>query len=393
MPGSPRLFNLCRELSRRHELFLFTRASSAERYRSFLADPTQASVFRRVELLPDPPAADWLGQQRHRLHLAAYFETRFRQPAYLRSIQDRLSAFCAEQRVELAYVDILPMAQYGERIGVPAIIDLHDSLTLLARRTLAAKRGLRRRLSAYLGLVSMQRLEQRLEKIFDLAIVNSAVDERVLNDLSAGLRTLTIPNGVDMEYFSPDGTPVEEDRIVFTGVMDYAPNGDAALHFAREILPAVRARRPQAQFWIVGSNPPAAVKALAQASGVHVTGSVEDVRPYVRAAAVFVSPLRVGSGVKNKLLAAMAMGKPIVATPLSIDGLDVADGREVLLAREPRAFADQVARLLADAAERRRLGDNGLARVRSKYSWRAMGESLENALRSIAGEQPAAGAS
>jgi glycosyltransferase involved in cell wall biosynthesis len=228
-------------------------------------------------------------------------------------------------------------------------------------------------------------------KSFELAILNSAVDERALNELSAGLRTLTIPNGVDMEYFAPDSTPTEEDRIVFTGVMDYAPNADAVLHFAREILPVVRARRPGAQFWIVGSNPPAAVKALAQPGSVYVTGSVEDIRPYVRAAAVFVSPLRVGSGVKNKLLAAMAMAKPIVATPLSVDGLDVADGREVMLAREPRAFADRVAHLLDDAAERRRLGDNGLARVRARYSWRAMGESLENALRSVALGQPASG--
>jgi glycosyltransferase involved in cell wall biosynthesis len=188
---------------------------------------------------------------------------------------------------------------------------------------------------------------------------------------------------VDMEYFSPDCTSPEADKIVFTGVMDYAPNEDAALYFGRQIFPLVKTRRPQAQFWIVGSNPSATLKGLAQSDGIRVTGSVEDVRPYVRSAAVFVSPLRVGSGVKNKILAAMAMGKATVATPLSIDGLDLADGREVLLAREPQAFADKVVHLLADEQERRRLGANGLACVRSKYSWRAMGESLESALSSV----------
>jgi len=384
MPGSPRLFNLCRELSRNHELFLFTRCSSPERYKTFLGDPTQPHVFSRVDLLPDPPAAGWLGQQWHRLHLAAHFETRYRNAGYHRSIRNRVRDFCTRERIELIFVDILPMTQYvDQRIGVPAIVDLHDSLTLLCRRTLSAERGWRRRLSAYLGLISVQRLEQALEQTFDLAITNSAVDEQVIREVCPGLRTLTITNGVDMEYFSPDSVRPEADKIVFTGVMDYAPNEDAALYFGKEIFPLVKAERPQAQYWIVGSNPAAAVKALTQEAGIHVTGSVEDVRPYVRSAAVFVSPLRVGSGVKNKILAAMAMEKATVATPLSIDGLDLSDGREVLLARDPWSFADKVVRLLADEGERRRLGANGLACVRSKYSWRAMGESLEGALRSV----------
>jgi sugar transferase (PEP-CTERM/EpsH1 system associated) len=384
MPGSPRLFNLCRELARRHELFLFTRCSSEERHRAFLEDPSTSGVFARVELLPEPPAPDWLGQQWHRARLAAYFETRYRQPQYHQSIRERLSEFCARERVDLVYVDILPMTQYADRsFGVPAIVDLHDSLTLLGRRTVGAARGLRERALARLGLLSMQRLERRLARTFDLAITNSVVDERVLREVCAGLRTLTIPNGVDMEYFRPDDTPEEGERIVFTGVMDYAPNEDAALHFAREIFPMVKAKRPRAEFWIVGSGPSAAVQALAGTGGIHVTGKVEDIRPYVRGAAVFVSPLRVGSGVKNKVLAAMAMGKAVVATPLSADGLDVADGREVALAQDPRAFADRVASLLADEAERRRLGENALACVRAKYSWRAMGEMLEGALRDV----------
>ena len=190
-------------------------------------------------------------------------------------------------------------------------------------------------------MISVQRLERSLSRTFELAITNSAIDEQVIRELCTELRTLTITNGVDMEYFSPDSDLPEADKIVFTGVMDYPPNEDAALYFSREVFPLVRAQRPHAQFWIVGSNPSATLKGLAQAGGIHVTGSVDDVRPYVRSAAVFVSPLRVGSGVKNKILAAMAMEKATVATPLSIDGLDLADGRELLLAQEPTAVRRQ----------------------------------------------------
>jgi len=385
MPGSPRLFNLCRELSRRHELFLLTYRSSQERYQAFLNDPATSPVFRRVDVLPDPPAVRWLGQQWHRVHLAAHFETRYRHAGYYRSIRERIRELCIDERIDLIHVDLLTMTQYVDpRLNIPAIVDLHDSMTLLCQRMLSAERGWRKRLSAYLGLISVKRLERTLEGTFDLIITNSTVDEQVIRELSTKPRTLTITNGVDMEYFAPDSTLPEADKIVFTGVMDYAPNEDAALHFVEDIFPLVKAKRPQVQFWIVGSAPSARVKALTRISGIHVTGKVDDVRPYVRNATIFVSPLRVGSGVKNKILAAMAMEKAIVATPLSIDGLDLADNREVLLAQDSQSFADKVVRLLVDPEEIRRLGTNGLACVRSKYSWGAMAKSLENAIHSVA---------
>jgi sugar transferase (PEP-CTERM/EpsH1 system associated) len=384
MPGSPRLFNLCRELSRLHELVLVTYCSSHERYRAFLSDPTTSHVFTRVEVLPDPPAVRWWGQQWHRVHLAAHFETRYRQAGYYRSIRERIRELCIHERIDLVHVDLLAMTQYVDpQTNIPAIVDLHDSLTLLYQRMLTAERGWRKRLSAYLGLISVKRLEGILGRTFDLIITNSPVDEQVIRELSTKPKTLTIPNGVDMEYFAPDSTLPEADKIVFTGVMDYAPNEDAALHFVEDIFPLVKAKRPQVQFWIVGSGPSERVKALTRISGIHVTGRVDDVRPYVRSATVFVCPLRVGSGVKNKILAAMAMQKAVVATSMSIDGLDLADSREVLLADEPQAFAEKVVGLLTDQKAAQQLGDNGLARVQGQYSWAAMGKALEIAIQSV----------
>jgi glycosyltransferase involved in cell wall biosynthesis len=384
MPGSPRLFNLCRELSRQHELLLLTYSSSPERYQSFLSDPITAQVFSKVEVLPDPPAITWWGQQWHRIHLATHFEVRYRHGEYFKSIRDKISGLCLQECVELIYADILPMTQYVDRKkGIPAIVDLHDSLTLLSRTMLKAERGWRNRLSAYLGLISIQHLERSLGDTFDLIMTNSVVDEHVIKELSATLNTLTITNGVDMEYFIPDHSRVDADKIVFTGVMGYGPNEDAALFFAREIFPLVLEQRPKAEFWIVGSDPTDRVKELGRMAGVHVTGKVDDVRPYLSQAAVFVCPLRYGSGVKNKILAAMAMQKPIVATSLSIDGLDLADDREVLLADEPRAFAEKVVGLLSDPKTVSRLAGNGLARVQSQYSWPAMGRALESAIQSV----------
>ncbi len=384
MPGSPRLFNLCRELSRCHELFLLTHRSSQERYDTFVSDPTTSHVFTKVEVLPDPPAVQWWAQQWHRVHLAAHFETRYRYVAYYQSICERVQEICVRERIDVIYADLLAMVQYvNPKWNIPAIVDLHDSATLLCQRMLQAEQGWYKRLFRYLGLLRVRRLERELGGTFNLVITNSTVDEQVIKKLSSKLKTLTITNGVDMEYFAPNSSLLEWNKIVFTGVMGYPPNEDAVLYFAEDIFPLVQVKRPQAQFWIVGSEPSERVNALTRIQGIHVTGKVDDIRPYVRSAAVFVCPLRLGSGVKNKILAAMAMEKATVATPMSIDGLDVTDDREVQLADDPQIFADKVVRLLADEEEVRRLGRNGLDCVRKNYSWSAMGKALDEAIQSV----------
>jgi glycosyltransferase involved in cell wall biosynthesis len=385
MPGSPRLFNLCRELGRHHELILAARCSSQDRYRSYLDDPASPKVFKRIEILPEPCGPSWWGHQQHRLRRAAYFETRYQYPGYFGSVRESIRALCREEHIDLIYVDLIMMAQYVDpNWRIPAVADLHDSMTHLATRMARSERGWGKRLAAHGLLMSVRRLERGLGKVFDLIITNSLVDEQVLKGLSQDLSTLTITNGVDMEFFSPDSTRVEPDKLVFTGVMGYAPNEDAAIHFADDILPLVRRKRPDATFWIVGSEPSERLMAYGKRPGIHVTGKVDDVRSYVRSSALFVCPLRIGSGVKNKILAAMAMEKATVATPLSIDGLDVADDREVQLAGDPQTFADKVVRLLADEQEVRRLGANGLACVRRNYSWGAMGKALDEAIQTVA---------
>ena len=385
MPGSPRLFNLCRELSKRHELLLVTRASPSARYQSFISDPQTAEVFSRVELLPDPPKPTWWGQQWHRLHLAASFETRYRQRDYYRFVRHKIRDLCVRETVDVIYADLLTTSQYiDRRMSAPAIVDLHDSMVLLYRRTVKSQREWRPKLTAFFNLLSALRLERNLAKNFDLIVTNSAVDDGVIREFAGTAQTLMITNGVDTEYFTSVSDAPTPGKIVFTGVMGYAPNEDAAMYFVNDIFPLVREKRPDAEFWIVGTGPSDQVKALERIDGIHVTGHVDDVRPYVRSATVFVCPLRYGSGVKNKILAAMAMQKPIVATSISVEGLDVADDREVVLAVEPRAFAANVVRLLVDEEEARRLGTNGLVTARDKYSWAAMGQALETALLAVA---------
>lgn len=192
----------------------------------------------------------------------------------------------------------------------------------------------------------------------------------------AASRVHAVRNGVDAEYFSPghalpspfpDGPAVP---IVFTGMMNYWANVDGAQWFCHEILPRLRRRTPAAEFWIVGAAPTPAVTALGELPGVHVTGRVPDVRPYLRHAAVVAAPLRIARGVQNKILEAMAMARPVVTTPAAAEGVDGAVvGHELEASWDPAVFAEAISTLVEQPAERRQMGERARARVLREYDW------------------------
>jgi glycosyltransferase involved in cell wall biosynthesis len=393
MPGSPRLFSLCRGLATRHELHLATRCGSSERHQTFLADVEVPKVFARVLEVPSPgpKPPTWWNKQRHRLHVGAFTETRYLYPDYHRRTIETIRTLVRNEEIDLVYVDGLAMTQYIEAdIGVPAVVDLHDCSTMLLSRMVRVEPKLRRKLLLSIDRMAVARLERSLPASFALIITNSGVDEAEIRKLAPGATTLTIGNGVDSEYFAPVSTVRHPARLLFTGVMNYAPNEDAAVHFCHEIFPEVRARHPQAEFWIVGKDPTPTVQALGREPGVHVTGGVPDMRPYLAEAGVFVCPLRYGAGIKNKILAALAMRTPVIATPVSVDGLDLSDGREVLIGADPRDFGAKVGELVADRRRAQELADAGHRQVTQRYSWEASVGLLHEALdRVMARRRPA----
>ncbi len=183
-----------------------------------------------------------------------------------------------------------------------------------------------------------------------------------------------VENGVDLERFAPDpglASPYAGPgpRIVFTGHMDYWPNQDAVAWFAADVLPLIRAAVADAQFWVVGANPDARVRALASLPGAQVTGRVADVRPYVAHAHLSVSPLRIARGIQNKVLEAMAMGVPVLASGAAFAGLDAVAGRDLLVADGADAMA--AAALSVVRGQHPGLGAAGRAAVAGRYRWEA----------------------
>jgi sugar transferase (PEP-CTERM/EpsH1 system associated) len=220
--------------------------------------------------------------------------------------------------------------------------------------------------------------ERRVARECDAALFVSEPEAALFRTLApeSAARTGHFSNGVDTVYFSPGGAypspyaaeggaPVQ--ALVFTGAMDYWPNIDAVTWFAREVLPAVRARHPQAVFYIVGARPASEVQQLAGLPGVVVTGTVPDVRPYVAHAALCVAPLRIARGIQNKVLEAMAMARTVVVSPQALEGIQAEPGRELLLAADAPSFAAAVNQALdrPDPA----LGLAARATVEQLYGW------------------------
>jgi len=187
-----------------------------------------------------------------------------------------------------------------------------------------------------------------------------------------------VPTGVDVDYFAPDGVAEAPDRLVFTGSMDWYPNEDGIAHFIEAVLPRIRRAVPTAALTVVGRNPSARLQALAAAAGVEVTGLVDDVRPHMAAAAVYVVPLRVGGGTRLKIFEALSMAKAVVSTTIGAEGLPLTPGQDYLSADDPAAFADAVVALLRDPVRRRAIGAAGRRLVEARYSWSRVVDEFEN---------------
>jgi glycosyltransferase involved in cell wall biosynthesis len=221
-------------------------------------------------------------------------------------------------------------------------------------------------------------------------VINVVTEEDRASILSQlpGLDVCVINNGVDAEYFRSHGVEADVPTVVFEGSMNFSPNAEAALYFCREVLPLLREVEPRARVLVVGNKPTDEVKAVA-GPDVEVTGFVEDVRPYLDRAWVFVCPLLSGTGIKNKILQAWSMQKPVVATSISTGGL-VDASANLIVADGKRAIADAILRLFTDQAQRKLLGDRGRATVAQHYSWEAKARQMESVLVKVAGARPAA---
>lgn len=374
--GQQRMWQFVRLLSAEHDVVVLTFSPSPE------ATEALAPLRRmcRVEVVPLP--AHTLARRFKTLLTSALpdMALRGRSAAYaaaLRGLQEH-------ERFDIVQAESIETAQYGEQTasGTLWVYDAWNAEFLLQRRAFATDaRNPRKLHAAAYSLAQWRKLrayEARLSRRFGGALAVSEHDAAVLERLDPGLRLATIPNGVDTGFYSlPDrGINAIADNhgyALFTGSLSFRPNIDAVRWFAHHVLPLVRAAAPELRFVVVGRDPQPAVLELGRLPGVEIVGEVEDVRPYFSGAAVYVVPMRIGGGVRLKLLEALSMQQAVVSTVLGVEGVEgLRDGEHALLAANSTDFAGHVVRLLRDRELAARLGANGRRLVVERYEWRSI---------------------
>jgi polysaccharide biosynthesis protein PslH len=288
---------------------------------------------------------------------------------YSPRLRDRVRRRLARQAWDLIFVHCSSVAQYVEHVhDVPKILDFGD---MDSQKWLEYANYKARPLSwgYHLEGAKMKMAEARLARRFDLCTTTTRAEWQTLESYGTGAVTDWFPNGVDSEFFCPATEPYDTNTISFVGRMDYYPNQECMRRFCDEVWPVLRSRRPTLRLLIVGADPSLAIRKLGERPGVTVTGSVADVRPFVRSSAAMVAPLAIARGTQNKILEAMAMGVPVITSPIAADGVDAEAGTHLLVAETPSEQVEAILGLLDRPEERVRLSLAGRRRVLSHHSW------------------------
>ncbi len=291
-------------------------------------------------------------------------------PDQVEQIKSRLVQLINEYRIDTVITFDQEVAQYGLLVSEikPWFQDLGDSMQLQIKRQMAQAR-LNKKLNYLLRLWRESKFEhEMIEKA--KATIFVAEDDASIHRNGTSAAIEVIANGVDTDYFNPDAVPglkSQPEYVVFTGHMNFPPNEEAAVAFANEIFPQIRNEFPSLKFKIVGADPSPKVLNLRSIDGVEVTESVPDIRPYLKSAKMFVCYMRSGSGIKNKILEALSMKIPIVATPLSLKGIQHLPNGVVEIADNSADFSAQVKKCIENPA--RHFVERGREFVIKNYSW------------------------
>ena len=297
-----------------------------------------------------------------------------------RKARKQCRRFADKVNPDVVYAQMVRTIDYAAQLEKPKVMDFQDALSLNFERRMMTHRGLRYFLQHY-EFKMLRSAEFRACSIFDRLTVISEIDRDAIPQHRDTVIDV-VRNGVDADYYSPQAIQHSGDKpydILFCGNMQYRPNIDAARFLVKEIMPKVWREYPSARVAIAGATPSASVRQLAS-DQVTVTGFVPDMRLLYAQSKVFVAPMRIGSGLQNKLLEAMSMHLPCITTSLANHSLRATDTENILVCDDAPSFAKAIVSLLRDEEARVRISDNAQQYVHSNFSWQATGLQLRQIL-------------
>lgn len=374
--GALRHYFLIRELSFRHEVTLLALVGPA--HTDADAAAMRPLVARQVRVRVPDHGGPRTQIQRARSVLGGALDS-----GWMREARETATSLMEEGRFDAVLLSGKRTATIlGTHPRVPVVADLCDATSSRVRGRLRVA-PVHERVGIALQYANARRLERALLRNSQHAVFISARDRNlVLRRVRSHPPTSIVANGVDVEFWQRRTPALGTDQIIFTGKMDYPPNEDAALILVNRVLPLVRRDVPSATVCIAGRDPGPRVRKLGAVDGVTVTGLVDDLRPYLEKAAVFAAPLRFGAGMQNKVLEALAMGVPVVTSPLVAAGLRGPNGEAPPVASvgQIERFAALVVQHLRAAAEHAAPHHEGRRFVRQHFDWQSSGAALEDAL-------------
>lgn len=317
------------------------------------------------------------------------------QPALARRIASEITT----TQWDVVHVEHLRGAEYGlhlrkvnRRQRLPIVWDSVDCISYLFEQAARVSRNPFGKLVTQFELPSTRRYERELIQRFERVLVTSSQDRNALLELTQsatvpaeGTRIQVLSNGVDLNYFQPMDIAREPQTIVLTGKMSYHANVTAALYLVNQVMPLVWQKKPEARVEIVGQKPTPQVQALASAcpERVNISGTVKDIRPYLAQATLAVAPILYGAGIQNKVLEAMAMATPVVASARAVTALSLMNEVEVLVGDDAETMARHIIRLLDEPVTREQMGQAGRRYVERNHDWNRIGKQLEQVYRQV----------
>jgi sugar transferase (PEP-CTERM/EpsH1 system associated) len=380
--GKIRSFQIATVLAHNHDVTLFTfdQASNEDAHKKL------KSTFSEVIFVPlivpgQRSFREYLAYATNLLSLRPYSERKYCQPHIARKLREHL----LHNSYDMILCDfmltagVIPWDQPGFRV-----LFTHNVEAQIWKRRFQVAKNPIWKAAGYREFRTTERMEHHFLRLADHVLAVSDADRDAFLPVIGGSKMSVVPTGVDSKYFRPMPELEQPNTLVFTGSMDWMPNEDGIVYFVGEILPLIRKEIPNVSLWIVGRRPSAQLRKLAdESAGVTVTGRVEDIRPYMAKASVYVVPLLVGGGTRLKIFEAMAMGRAVVSTTIGAEGLPVQDGKDIVLADQPEEFARQAVALLRSSAAREQLGRSARQLVEQDYSWDAVGTRLSDDLGSL----------
>jgi glycosyltransferase involved in cell wall biosynthesis len=279
---------------------------------------------------------------------------------------------------DIVQIEFTSMAQYARlarEFGALVVCTAHNVAFLAQLRRARQEQTPALRIRRLAGMLSLWQYELRALRYCDIIVALGEVDAAVLRRWLPRVPIVCVPSGVDLEEWTSYSSSPASDEVLFVGNYAHPPNVEGACWFVHNVWPQIQAARPSARLTLAGRAPPPAIQALVS-NTIRVPGAVVDLRPLYKSASVVVAPIFWGSGVRIKLLEALASGRPVVTTALAAEGLGLAEGHSALFAEQPHEFAAAVLRLLNDSQLSAYIGAAGRAIVEQRYDWRHIGRLL-----------------